>query len=216
MDILKVDHLIYATADLEDAVDYIGKLTGVQPVFGGKHPGRGTHNALLSLGNGSYLEIIGPDHSQKDLNGPRAFGLDHLTESGLRTWAVRSENIEKTVEAARAAGYDPGPIRDGSRRRSDGELMEWRSTTRPEMNTGEVPPGDWLIPFVIDWGSTATHPSASAPAGCRLREILAFHPDQPSIRKMAAALGIDLPVEAGVDPRLTAVIETPRGLVTLG
>lgn len=214
MGAIKPDHLIYVTPDLEEGMAYIARLTGVQPEFGGQHPGRGSHNALLALGDDVYLEIIAPDPKQPAPKDARSFGLDLLVDAGLQTWAVRTSDIDQTVKAAREAGYDPGPILAGSRRRSSGELMEWRLTRRPEAAAGETPVGDWLIPFIIDWGDTP-HPAASAPSGCRLREILAFHPDPDGIRTIMKAIGIELPVDAGQIPKLTAVLETPNGVVTL-
>ena len=60
----------------------IETLTGVRPSYGGAHPGLGTHNALLSLGHHSYLEIIAPDPNQPTPPRPRPFGLDELEADG--------------------------------------------------------------------------------------------------------------------------------------
>lgn len=54
-----------ACSDLELGCDWFEQQTGVRPTFGGVHTGRGTHNALVSLGSNPpgelnvYLEVGG-------------------------------------------------------------------------------------------------------------------------------------------------------------
>ena len=72
----KVDHLVYATPDLAAGVERVERLLGVKAVPGGQHPGGGTRNALIRLGDETYLEIIGPDPDQPKPPRPRRFGID--------------------------------------------------------------------------------------------------------------------------------------------
>ena len=45
-----IDHLIYRAPDLAGAVAEVEERCGVRAQAGGRHVGRGTHNALLALG----------------------------------------------------------------------------------------------------------------------------------------------------------------------
>lgn len=193
--------------DLARGVDDLAQRLGVRASPGGSHEGRGTHNALLALGGRTYLEIIAPDPAQADPPAPRRFGLDLMRHPGLAGWALRPADIEEQVRAARAAGYDPGPVRAMSRIRPDGVRLSWRLTS----GAGELEP---VLPFLIDWGDTP-HPSESSAASCRLVEVSVEHPDPDRINILLRALGADVAVNRAPEPALVAALETPAGNVVL-
>lgn len=204
---LQIDHLVYAVAHLGEAVDRLEKEWGVRPQMGGKHP-TGTHNALLALGPHTYLEIIAPDPDQPDAQG-RSFGLDTTpTQAYLVTWAVATADLDATLSAARAAGYDPGPIMQGGRSRPDGVKLSWRSTRIGQW----PPPGDGVVPFIIEWGEGTPHPAADSPSDCRLSSLRAEHPNPAEVKVRLSALALEVDIDQGEKPALIAQIETPNGL----
>jgi len=203
-----VDHLVYAVADLDAGIDEIERLLGVKAARGGKHTGRGTHNALLSLGGGSYLEIIAADPDQSAPAAPLPFGLDRLREPRLATWAVRVPNIEKRVDEARKAGYDPGAILPVSRKLPDGTELRWLLAVNAE------PAGNGIVPFLIQW-EPGKHPSETAPSGVHLADLQAEHPRPDTVTPMLEAIGAEITVTESARPALIATIEGAKGTVVL-
>lgn len=213
-----LDHLVYATPDLDATIADVERALGVRAAIGGRHVGRGTWNAILSFGDGSsfssYLELIAPDPSQPDPEGPRPFGVDLVDSPRLVTWAVRTTDLDALLVAARSGGYDPGPAMSMQRDTPEGDLLSWRLTMPPIE-------GDGLIPFVIDWGATTAHPSMTSPVGVTLARFDATYPNPAAITAAWDALG--LPSTAGTRPsvadgvqsRLSALLTGPSGQLVL-
>src|SRR5689334_6340501 len=119
------DHLLLGISDLDHEIDWVEQRTGVRAVYGGVHPGRGTRNALVSLGPAHYVEIIALDPEQ-NVSKPQ-FQLKSLTEPRLINFAVRTNDIEKTAASLRRSGLHVVGPRDGSRRTPTGALLRWKS-----------------------------------------------------------------------------------------
>jgi hypothetical protein len=205
---LRLDHVVFATPDLDTAVLDLEKRLGVRATPGGRHAGLGTHNALLALGRDCYLEVIGPDPTQPPTERPLPFGIDDLSAGRLVTWAARAPDLDATVAGARERGYDAGAILDMSRDTPEGQHLEWRLSFRPDAL------GDGLVPFLIDWGETPG-PALGAAAGCRLVELRGEHPDPGAVRACLDALGAELPVDPGPAPSLILTLEAALGRVEL-
>ncbi|TDC06505.1 VOC family protein [Nonomuraea longispora] len=205
---MSLDHLVYATPDLESTAAELERLLGVRPAAGGRHPGFGTANRLVRLGGMSYLEIVGPDPEQEPPAGSRPFGIDRLEAAALVGWAVAVDDIEAVTARARARGYDPGDPLDMSRRTPTGDLLEWRLT--PPERAGH----DGLVPFLIDWGDTP-HPAGPGLPAAELVSLAGGHPDAEGVRAALAAVGARLDVDEQTHPVLTAILSGCHGLVTL-
>ena len=54
---MKLDHVIYGTADLDTASARIEAELGLEVLPGGRHVGQGSHNRIVPLGPG-YLELL--------------------------------------------------------------------------------------------------------------------------------------------------------------
>lgn len=207
-----LDHLLLGCTDLDQGVAFVEKHTGVRPVMGGVHPGRGTRNALLSLGPQHYLEVIAPDPQQHDIlpvNVPSVNALRHLAAPRLVDWAVHTLNIEAVAERLRKAGIAFQGPRPGSRARPDGSVLHWKTLNLYEDHAG-------LVPFFIEWGADSVHPSVDAPAGCRLESFSVAGPNPAELSSQFQRLGVDVQVEQAETAHLRARIVGLGGEMVLG
>jgi hypothetical protein len=204
----RVDHLVYATPDLQRGVREIEQILGIRATNGGQHPGRGTRNALVALGSSAYLEIIGPDPDQPAPATSRWFAIDDLETSKLVTWAAKTDDIDRLHHLGAANGIPIGEVRSGSRQRSDGVLLSWRLTEPArDMANG-------VIPFFIDWGESP-HPSLNATHGAQLIELCAEHPENESVERSLRMLGLEMSVSRAKKAALIAFVDGPLGRVEL-
>lgn len=201
-----LDHLVYACRDLDRAVAAAEEILGVQAVAGGRHPGKGTMNALIGLGSRMYLEIVGADPEQAVPEEGRWFRVDALESPRLVTWCATGGSLSGVQEAARSAGLELGAISAGGRRRPDGTELHWEVTDPGTPREGGV------IPFFIHWRDSP-HPALDLPGGCELVELRAEHPHPARVRDQAEALGLVLPLDEAPEPSLVARIRTERGMV---
>ena len=207
-----LDHLLLACSDLDQGIAFVEKHTGVRPVLGGVHPGRGTRNALLSLGRLHYLEVIAPDPAQTGTPTTRAAPLSTLRQLAapvLVNWAVHTEDIAAIAERWRKAGVAfQGPT-PGSRTRPGGKMLHWQTLNLADDRNG-------LLPFFIQWGADTVHPSVDAPEGCKLESFSVVSPDSSALSAEFHKLGIDAQVEGGNAPHLRVRIVGPGGNMQLG
>jgi glyoxalase-like protein len=192
-----LDHVLLGSSDLKAGIAFVKEHTGVTAAFGGVHPGRGTRNALLSLGDRHYLEIIAPDPAQTD--APDHYDLKKLTTPRLVGWAAHPGDLNAFAARLRNAtlAFD-GPT-PGSRRRPDGRLLEWKTLNLRDNRAG-------LLPFFIEWSNHTVHPSVDAPAGCKILRFEVSAPDGAGLQRISTLLNLDVPVTHGEKPHLLARI----------
>ena len=205
---VRLDHLVSATPDLDATVDQLERALGLRASAGGQHEGQGTRNALIALGPDSYLEILGPDPSQPAPARPRWFGIDTLNAPRLVAWAIHASNLSERIAAANNAGVGLGPVRAGSRLRTDGVRLAW------QYSDPRTIVADGIVPFLIDWGDSP-HPAQTAAQGLELTELRAEHPDAARVQQLLDKLGVELAVSRGPAPALIATLQSKRGQLEL-
>jgi hypothetical protein len=97
---VRIDHVIYAAADLDAAAARVQDGLGVAAVPGGRHEGLGTHNRIVPLGGG-YLELLAvADRAEAERSplGAAVIARIARTGDGLMGWAVAVDAVEPVAE----------------------------------------------------------------------------------------------------------------------
>ncbi len=201
-----LDHIILGCNDLDKGIEFVHDATGVLPAIGGVHPGRGTRNALLPLGERRYLEIIAPDPAQSEISHfPQ---IRSMTDPRLIGWAVHPPDITALAMRLRENKVEFTGPSDGSRKRPDGQVLNWKTINLADDRHG-------LLPFFIEWRSDSVHPSKDAPAKCTLDYFEILSSDPQELAATLKRIGIDFPVQRSDKTRLHAVISGPKGELRL-
>jgi hypothetical protein len=198
-----LDHVILGCNNLDRGIRFVEERTGVRATVGGVHPGRGTWNALLSLGGRSYLEILAPDPKQSELTWFRT--LPTISEPRLIGWVVKTADIDARAKRLAEAGFALVGPKESSRQRPDGRVLKWRKLDLLEDRGG-------LLPAFIQWAEGSLHPSEDAPPGCRLTRLDAGSPNLDDLRETYRPFGVDIDVRQGDEPELRARIESAKGI----
>jgi hypothetical protein len=201
-----LDHFMWAAADLDAGVAAFKRLSGVRAGIGGVHPGRGTRNALASLGPAIYLEIIAPDPAQK-LEGTPGAELRGITTPRINALVAASQDLE-ALQKAYAAGGIGSDILDGGRTTPAGAFIRWRILIPQRNNLGP------FAPLFIDW-LDSVHPGKTATPGCALARFEAGHPEADSLAGLWRSLGLEIPLTKADRPCFLADLVTPTGPLRL-
>ena len=202
----QVDHIVVAIRSLPEGSATFERLTGVKPVAGGKHPNRGTENALVSLGNGTYLEIIAPqaDAQLSSLDQP----MRDLAGLSVIGWAVGVSNAEEARARVIKTGVTPSPLTGGSRVTPAGARLEWDTF-------GLLTPEIDVAPFFIHWKDGTAHPSTTSPRGCTLSKLEVQDPAAADLAKVLGALGVANVAVTNAPSAIRVSLACPKGPVTL-
>lgn len=199
---MQLDHLAVAGATLEAAQAHVEDALGVAMQKGGDHDVFHTHNMLMGLEDGLYLEAIAINPDAPQPTQPRWFDLDRFTGAArLTNWVCRSADLAGDMQHLPDGLGDRVSLTRGA--------LRWDMVV-PE--TG-VLPFDNLCPALIQW-HTPVHPGQMLqPTGCRLRRLVVVHPDAEVLQSH---------VEAGLQDRrvvfetgalkIHAEFDTPHGL----
>jgi hypothetical protein len=203
-----IDHIVIVSPSLDVGVNYVYETLGVTPQKGGIHIKMGTHNALLKLGNSTYLEVLAINPELPKPGRPRWFSLDKLSPDAkpkLLTWVASTNDISR---ATKISSLTFGNIE--AMNRAD---LNWLITIPAD---GSLP-CDGIAPSLIQW-MNEPHPASRIPyGGCSLIRIEAFHPDATAINDTLHTIGLNGNYSISLTgymerPFLVAYIQTPNGI----
>jgi len=205
---LHVDHIIYAVRDLDAAASRFEHEFGLGWVEGGRHPGWGTANRIVPLGQ-SYVELVAVVDASEAARSTfgRWVGAATREHDRLLAWALATSDIE---DAARRLNLAVTP---GSRTRPDGVSIKWRLAGLDHAINQSA------FPFFIQWETPPElHPGVAmadhsvTPRGIGWVEVAA---DEHALRHLLGDLEEPVRINTGM-PGLSAVgIATEVGEIVL-
>jgi hypothetical protein len=203
---LRIDHVVRAVRDLDEAGARFVSDYGLASAEGGRHGRWGTANRIVPLGQ-DYIELISVVDEQTAAATSLGRTILDLTEQGDAWLAIclSDDNLDST---AKRLGIE---VQTGSRTRPDGETITWRSAGL------EDPRRDRAMPFFIQWQvPAALHPGEEPidhPCGARGIDWVQVSGDWNSIEHWIGGFlgGVPIRVTAGPPEIRSVALRTPSG-----
>ena len=201
---IALDHIVVSAKTLDEASDHIASSLGVKLQDGGCHDRFATHNRLLGLENGIYLEAIAVNPEAKKPTRPRWFDLDNFNgKPRITNWVCRSKNINFEVKNIFFENTQIIKMRRNQ--------LKWLITVPRD----GILPFDGAFPAVLQW---ETNPPVAqlAPSKCSLRHMTIFHPEAIELQKRIQSFK-DPQISFEPDEKVTffAEFDTPNGVRSL-
>lgn len=202
---MALDHIAVAGETLAAATAHVEAALGVPLQAGGAHAVFHTHNTLLGLEEGLYLEAIAinPDAPRPDR--PRWFDLDNFSgPPRLTNWICRCDNIEATLAQLPAGFGVPVDLQRGD--------LRWRMA----VPASGLLPYDNCAPALIEWLGDAQPAPRLVQQGCGITRLTVRHPAASALAGLLAPLLADgrICFEHGA-PQLSAEITMLNGVTIL-
>jgi len=131
---VRIDHVLLAAPDLDDAAERLRAEYGLVSVAGGTHPQWGTGNRIVPLG-GQYLEIIAVTDPSAAARHPFGQWVGSAAANGAVLAALMVEPDDFDAACTRLS-LSPTP---GRRTRPDGTSVSWRLAGVAEAISRNVP-----------------------------------------------------------------------------
>lgn len=195
---MELDHLAVAGDTLDAAAAHVEEALGVAMQAGGKHTHFGTHNRLLGLADGLYLEAIAADPMAPVPDRPRWFDLDRFSGTArLTNWICRVADLDATIARLSAEVGKPVALERGE--------LRWRMAVPDD---GRLP-FDNLFPALIQWDGKLHPATMLSPSGCALKRLVVSHPEALALREILGPLD-RVVIEPGA-AGLLSEFATPHG-----
>ena len=204
---VELDHVLVAVSDLAESARELEARYGLASIEGGCHPGWGTANRIVPLGD-AYLELVTVVDEEEAQASVFGGWVAQALPAAARPlgWAVRTRRLDDVVERLELE------VSSGSRVMRDGSLLRWRLAG---IDCAAEEP---TLPFFIEWADGTALPGSAPvahPAGRASIATLRLAGDADRLADWLGPNDLPVTVRAGPPGITTVTLAGAAGEITL-